>query len=245
MASENHVYCHLFNDLKLTLKLLYRYFHMTTFPFEDFKKQLLIFCKPLFTHTPFTYFDYEQYSYDGYYFSPCLIPEFGQAAVENSILPSLEELHRNKSHFIYLSPHLPIPEATTFSKFSKNIAIGLEFDIFHRLCLLFYTSQHVEVFVFGLPKQTKNAIEIVMNHISFLEKFCIYLREVGQDLFDDARKSKIIFDEIEDEKFFSNQEFNGAISYKDFFNDIKIKKYKVKGRSNKAILSEREFQCLF
>lgn len=210
------------------------------------EKQINTYCKSLFRYTPFGYFDYERYYFDGLNINLGMVPELGYVVFKNDLIPTLAELHQNTSHYVYLSDVLLLPDSVMEpNKFIENIKIANEgFNVYHRLCLTFNTPEYVEVFAFGLTKPSKNMVEIFMNHINVLEKFCIYFRETSWDLLEESAKHRIRFDQTLEPVEFSDLNFKIDETYKDFFSDIKLQKYRLQTKNGNCFLTGREFECL-
>src|SRR5689334_8204005 len=118
--------------------------------FSD-KKQLAKICIPLFKQTPFNYFEYSQYYFDGHVAFLSINSEYFYEIYKKDLLANLEELHRNTAYCIFLSPLMPLSEASlNDNKFIQNINLCKNFDLYHRYFLVFNTLQYVETFVFSL-----------------------------------------------------------------------------------------------
>lgn len=206
-------------------------------------------CKPLFSLTPFDYFDYERYYHDGTYFTPlklCSDEEFAIAVLNQKLLPTLEELQNNKSHYAFLSTSLPIPEAASQQmKFLNNIHLASSHEIYHRCFLIFNYPEYVEIFGFGFRNLKNKIFDVFMNNFNFLEKFCSYFRIAAQDVFKDVHEYKIIFDVCDDPKLFKSLNFKNSINYQEFLNELQLKKYPIEAKNNRINLTKREFECLF
>lgn len=213
-------------------------------PFFFANKQLLKICKPLFQYTPITFFVFGRLYYDGNCIFLSQEPELDYFVFKQDLMPTVEELHLNSSHYVLMSKDFAIPEMAIYPEpYLKNIQITAEFGIPHRLFLLFYFPTHIESFEFGINQDSKNVMEFFMNHVQILEKFCTYFRDAGRDLINHVDKTRVSFDNVIEPIHFTN--FNSQdYFYNEFLDAIKLKKYAVQGRGGNTTLSEREFECL-
>jgi DNA-binding CsgD family transcriptional regulator len=214
-------------------------------PFFIIHEPFLKLNKLLRKHTSFGYFDYEQYYFDGHTVGLHQISEYSHQIVQAGLMPNLEELHHNRCHYLCLSCAAPLSELLIQQEmFAKNIAIAKQFEIFHRLCLLFRRTTYVEVFVFGLTKNHKNFFDIFVNEAGFLERFCIFFREAIHDTINDVAQNKILFDPTDSQMLFKDIELKNDNAYRNFLDDVHLKKYRITTKSGAVILSKREFECL-
>lgn len=214
-------------------------------PFFLVKKQLATICKPLFSYTPYHYFDYQRFYYDGQYLALPIHYDFAYQIFKTDLLPNLEELQINTAHYVFLSPTLLLPDLVLHpQKFINNIKLSEQCNVYHRMYINFNFPEYMEVFGFGLTKPTKNIIDHYMNHRSLLEKFCIYFRESAKNIVCAMKKNKIYFDYPKDPGYFKDLNFKADLSYTEFLKEIKLKNYHIQGNNIDCQLSEREFQCL-
>lgn len=222
-------------------------------PFLKVEKTLTKICRPLTSHTPFGYFCYERFYHDGHYLALCLDAEYCFEIFKNEFLPNLNEMQKNNSHYVYLSPELYLPNAeiykSIFNKISENISLSKQYKIYHRLCIIFNTPSYVEVFAFGITKHdliktANNVVETFMNYVDLLEKFCIYFREAATNLIEETKNSLVKFDKAVDSSIFADLNFKNTETYKDFISEIQLNKYSLQGIHNNGSLSKRELECL-
>ena len=100
-------------------------------PFCTTKNQVAKLCKPLFTHTPFQYFDYQQYYFDGSYITLGVNADYFCEIFNNKLLPDMEEIQNNTSHYLFFSPVLLPPETLEHgNKFTDNLKLSDKFEIY-------------------------------------------------------------------------------------------------------------------
>lgn len=211
-------------------------------PFFNVYQSFLKLSGLLGKHSSFGYLDYERYYYNGYTIGLHQIPEFSHQIVKAGLMPNLDELYQNRSHLIHLSCSTTLPECII----QENVhTIAKKFDIYHRLCIMFNTENYVEAFVFGLTKNHKNFIEIFINEMKFLEKFCVYFRENMHDLIEDIAENKIQFDHAPILLPFQTLDLQKENNiYQSFLTDIKQNKFSITTKHGTVLLSKREFECL-
>ncbi len=214
-------------------------------PFFTTREQIEQICKPLFLYTPFQYFDYQRYYFNGLHLSLASQTDFGYEIMKQDLLPSLEELQQNKSHYVCLSSSLLLPELVIEkNKFIRNLDLSNEHKIYHRLYVNFNTPKYVEVFGFGLANSIHNITETFMNHTAAAERFCVYFREAARDLIIQMKPTMLRYDDFEDHTFFKDLDFKTDSSYMNFLHHIKLKSFHIQGKHGQCKLSEREIECL-
>lgn len=214
-------------------------------PFFNVREGLLKLCKPLFTHTPITFFDYGRYYYDGYCVFLCQEKEVDFEVLRNDLVPRLEELHRITCRYFVLSTVFQNFEAALYPEvYSKNIDITCYANVHHRLFIVFKYTHYLEMFEFGIDNVVKNVFEFFLNHVKKLERFCVYFRETGSELINYVNHSKVLFDYDAEPKLFTELARYNEITDDKFYKSIEPKKIRVQGKVGEKTITKREFECL-
>lgn len=215
-------------------------------PFFSAKKQLFALCKPFFAKLDIRFVDYARYYHDGNCIFLSNEIELDYQILNQHLLPNLDELQLNTSPYVFLSTALALPEAAVYPDvLLKNIEISTQFNLHHRLFLVFNYETYVETFEFGIDDSKKNVPEFFMNHLKILEKFCHFFRSTAHDIVKQTEEHKEKFHNVIEPALFKAFSFKNDVAYLDLLKDIRQKKYQVKGNFGTSALSQREFECLY
>lgn len=211
-------------------------------------------CEPLFNSSVIDYFEMQQYHSDGRFISLTNKPQLTKIYLENEIYVTNEELSKtignNQSIIAIFSKDIYQKTSYQEGKALKNISIGCELDIYHRIYIIQKRLAYFNLFGFGCCSDLPQIISIMMSNIDVLIKFGKYFEDNSLSLIDFSNENPIYLPNFNKIKYIQDAE---VLFERDKIEKVLNANYLLSAKnklSNNAVqknisrLSKREYECI-
>jgi DNA-binding CsgD family transcriptional regulator len=202
-------------------------------------------CYPIFKKTPINYFDYIRYYDSGDMIVLSTCPDFSTETSIDCLYPNFEELQTFTNFglkFAFMTYCMPLPPNVDAEKLEKNIVLGLDKRIVHRLYLVERREDHYVTCGFGVTRDIKTIFTFFLNSLTILENFLKYFESSADELLAESSvNERIIMPKYYDKNsvFLNEQETDLFLPSVEF--PVKSKKTLT---DDNIALTAREIDCL-
>lgn len=203
-------------------------------------------CRPLFSQTDISYFDYQHYFHDGGLLALSSRPDFMESYLINHYYPTLQELNTQFNlkarRFVFMSEGMVLPTKAAKhnpQKYINNIMLSKSYGIHHRVYFAQKSHDHIKVCGFGTDTDNRAILEYYLNSVDLLERFITYFQCRAYDLIHQKNRAIIYLP-----NFFGKAKDNKAEPSKTYDISLFPDNYKISIENKTIKLSQREMECL-